>query len=219
METIPPTHTYMVSSFSSSPSPGLNSPLGFRCKITEIFIPPHWNFAASVLDCQYSEWAVCLVRAAVQRGLSQSQPKCFYWRAKAVGPTAPIGCNWSASQWCVWTTLCKVAAFKKHTHIRPPLFLPSRRFKRSQMGHGEAITPLFVLVLIRLVKCSQAWPRVYTLLPVVREAHCAARLPPTDPVTPRWDSTISWNKCSNVTLKDGSRSSGCVAETPDFYLL
>lgn len=26
------------------------------------------------------------------------------------------------------------------------------------MCHGEAITPLFVLVLIRLVKCSQAWP-------------------------------------------------------------
>lgn len=73
---------------------------------------------------------------------------------------------------------------KAHTHKRTPtLFLPSRRFKRSQMGHGEAITPLFVLVLIRLVKCSQAWPGVYTLLPVVPVAHCTARLQPTDLVT------------------------------------
>ena len=144
METIPPTHTYMVSSFSSSPSPGLNSPLGFRCKITEMFIPPHWNFAASVLDCQNSEWAVCLVRAAVQRGLSQSQPKCFYWRAKAVGPTAPIGCNWSASQWCVWTTLCKVAAFKKHTHIYAlPCFSPPAALREARWATGKQ-SPLYL---------------------------------------------------------------------------
>lgn len=50
------------------------------------------------------------------------------------------------------------------------------------MGHGEAITSLFVLVLIRLVKCSQAWPGVSSLLPVVRADGCTARLEPNGPV-------------------------------------
>lgn len=42
------------------------------------------------------------------------------------------------------------------------------------MGHGEAITSLFVFVLIRLGKCSQGWPGVNTLLPAVLAALCTA---------------------------------------------
>ena len=89
-----------------------------------------------------------------------------------------------------------------HTHIRPPQFLPSRGFKRSQMCHGEAITPLFVLVLIKLVKCSQAWPGVDTLLPVVPVARCNAPLQPAGPLTPLRhcpnSSTVSGEKPAKV---------------------
>eukprot|EP00064_Thunnus_orientalis_P006656 superscaffoldBa00000702_g6674 len=37
-----------------------------------------------------------------------------------------------------------------------------------------------------LVKCSQAWPGVHTLLPVVPVARCTTRLQANRPVTPLW---------------------------------
>lgn len=145
-------------------------------------------------------------RAAVQRGLSGPNQNVFIDGRKQSGRQhrlAVIGRQVSGVfeiPYVKWQPL----KAHTHTHIRPPLFLPSRRFKRSQMGHGEAITPLFVLVLIRLVKCSQAWPGVYTLLPVVPVAHCAAWLQPTAPVRRLWEclnsSTVSGEKCS-ITSK------------------
>lgn len=96
---------------------------------------PFWN----------SETAVCLVLGCGPEKPEQSQQKCFYWQARAARPTAPIGCNCSASQWCVWNTLCKVSGLKSaRTHsIRPPPFFPPIDLREARCATGKQ-SPLYL---------------------------------------------------------------------------
>lgn len=78
------------------------------------------------------------------------------------------------------------------------------------MGHGEAITSLFVLVLIRLVKCSQAWPRINMLLPAVAELRGSGQ------------TALSWADCLNTSRVGGKKCSskrGIKARNNGFCLL
>ena len=135
-----------------------------------IVLLPFWNTKADV----------CLGPGSSPKKPERSQPKYFYWQARAAKPTAPIGCNCPASQRRFWKTLCKVSASKStHTQQTPTLFLPSPGFKRSQMCHAEAITPLFVLVLIRLVKRSGPGRSLHAAASARAAQHHALRTPDT----------------------------------------
>ncbi len=86
-----------------------------------------------------------MVRVQAWRDLS----KIFLFMGKMALLTLCIGSNCVRGQWCFWKLLLKVAAFQE----QPPFLL---RFpvtsNRTQMWHGVAIPPLFVLGLIELFK-------------------------------------------------------------------
>lgn len=75
--------------------------------------------------------------------------KMFLFMGKMSSATLHIGCNCVPAQWCFWKLLCKVAGFQKQSPF--PLRFPVTS-NTTQMWHGVAIPPLFVLEPIELFK-------------------------------------------------------------------
>lgn len=78
----------------------------------------------------------------------ESNPsEMFLFMGKMALVTLRIGCNCVRGQWCYRKLLCKVAGFQKQSTY--PLRSPVTS-NRTQMWHGVAIPPLFVLGPIEL---------------------------------------------------------------------
>ncbi len=75
--------------------------------------------------------------------------KMFLFMGKMALLTLRIGSNCVRGQWCFLKLLLKVAAFQEQTPF--PFRFPVTS-NRTQMWHGVAIPPLFVLGLIELFK-------------------------------------------------------------------